>query len=177
MSVALSVIKVLRRHAYLMSGCRASGDRVIEGAAEAIAPVLRPPHRLVPALAVLYSRLPREPVTQADEAIRDLVALPFYNRASLVLTLIQGLSPDQAAHILGLPEPCVRDLAADGLRSVEPESRAPHDAQYAPAAPFTTPVIPLAAAGERGGKAPGGRALRPMMVGGRSQSLSTKPDA
>lgn len=101
-------LRMARRHAYLMTGSRDTGDGALEAALRGF-----PGGTLTVSscLAALYGRLPRVLVTAtADPVLRRLLALPFFNRAVVVLVVVQALTVGDAAAILGVSGPAAADL-------------------------------------------------------------------
>lgn len=117
----IEILKVLRRNAYLMLGSRDDADAHL-------AVLLSDPETVLvlhslatlAALKMLYHRLPRWISTAPDPAVAQLCALPFYNRAVVVLVAVQGLGRAAAAHILSISEQAVADLLAVGMGSLMP---------------------------------------------------------
>lgn len=109
-----ALVRRTRRHAYVMTGSRTAGDRLLQQALmlrqcfDPAAP------RLIDLLRDLYAVLP--PVSLPDPDVEGLwgylLGLPFYNRAALVLTRVDGLTDDEAAVVLGLDGAIVAELRA-----------------------------------------------------------------
>lgn len=113
-SEATHILRVLRRHAYLMSGDKSAGDRVVASALKAGAVQEVMNLRLVGALREVYIQMPRGLPARMYGDITLLCSLPFFNRAAIILILIQKMALPEAAYVLSVPEECVGDLVLSG---------------------------------------------------------------
>lgn len=108
----VSLLRLLRRNGYLMTGSRETGDLWIA------AVFAGRQHALIAcdtagALGQLYAGR-RELCVAANQAVGGLERLPYFNRAAVALIMVQGFDLDTAAVILQLPAAAVADLLRCG---------------------------------------------------------------
>lgn len=111
---SIALVRILRRHAYLMTGTRMAGDEIVARAFSGEGRSLLRDGGLVPTLRTLYRCLPRRALSGGDAALAGLRRLPFLNRGAVILTVIQNLSLLEAGYVLGIPADCVPDLVSVG---------------------------------------------------------------
>ncbi|SOD91073.1 hypothetical protein [Caenispirillum bisanense] len=114
----VALVRILRRHAYLMTGTRTVGDEFVVRAFGGVGRSLLRDGGLAPALRMLYRCLPRRAVSGGDAAVAALRSLPFLNRGAVILIVIQNLSLIEAGYVLGIPADCVPDLLSVGRELV-----------------------------------------------------------
>lgn len=134
-TVPTSLLKELRRNAYLMTGSREAGDAWIVAAFARSTKALIVPDQ-VAALQQLYQARRKILRILPSDANGDLAALPYFNRAAVILVSVQGFSLGKASIILQLPPEAVRELDVVGrslLRSEQPSH--PVDASPSSAPP------------------------------------------
>lgn len=116
----LAIVRICRRHAFLMTGNRDAGDRrVIEAFARirerssSVSPTEATAElTLIEALTSLYAVLPRTAPYWMGAENNQLKALPFHQRAALVLSVIEKLPRTAAAQVLLMQEPAYACLLA-----------------------------------------------------------------
>lgn len=115
---SVALVRILRRHAYLMTGTRMAGDEIVVRAFGGEERSLLRDGGLTPALRTLYRVLPRRALSGGDAALAGLRRLPFLNRGAVILIVIQNLSLLEAGYVLGVPADCVPDLVSVGRELV-----------------------------------------------------------